>query len=144
LTCALALLSDADFDGKAELIFSLYDYDGNKYLSRDELVILMTNVMSALNNMKGLKSPSIQEIEAKTDAFFKGADQNDDKKITFREFKDYMTKDKEILSILLNSNVARREDLGTDFGTGSTPVPDVDPDLENECNPPALRESAIT
>lgn len=103
MTCALALLSDADLDGKCELIFSLYDYDGNKYLSRDELVILMTNVQSALNTMNGLKAPSIQEIEAKTESFFKGADTNEDKKITLKEFKDYVTKDKEILSILLSA-----------------------------------------
>lgn len=35
----------------------------------------------------------------------------------------------------MNSNVAKKSDLGMDFGNGSGPVPDTDPDLEMECNP---------
>jgi hypothetical protein len=60
------------------LIFNLYDYDGNKFITRDELVILMTNVLTALNAMSGLKAPTISQIEAKTDQFFAGADANGD------------------------------------------------------------------
>jgi Ca2+-binding EF-hand superfamily protein len=33
LTCALTLLSGESLEDKAEVIFSLYDYDGNKYLT---------------------------------------------------------------------------------------------------------------
>ncbi len=56
------------------MLFSLYDYDGNKYLSQDELVILMTNVLAAMNCIKKLPPPSIQEIEKKTEEFFARAD----------------------------------------------------------------------
>ena len=49
------------------MIFSLYDFDGNKYITRDELVILMTNVLSSLNAMKNLPAPKINDIETKTD-----------------------------------------------------------------------------
>jgi hypothetical protein len=59
-------------------VFNLYDFDGNKFISRDELVILMTNVMSALKCMQKQAPPSIQEIEAKTDEFFKKADSDFD------------------------------------------------------------------
>lgn len=31
--------------------------------------------------------------------------------------------------------------MGSDFGTGETGVPDVDPDLEAECNPKELQQS---
>jgi hypothetical protein len=41
----------------------------------------------------------------------------------------------------LNSNVAKKEDLGMDFGGGSSKVPDIDKDLENECNPKELQRS---
>ena len=41
--------------------------------------------------------------------------------------------------MLLSANVAKREDLGTDFGSGVSSVPDVDPDLEAECNPKVLQ-----
>lgn len=60
------------------MIFSLYDYDGNKYITRDELVILMTNVLSSMNALKDLPAPDMKSIEAKTDQFFKGADANND------------------------------------------------------------------
>ena len=60
------------------MIFSLYDYDGNKFITRDELVILMTNVLSSLNSIKGLPAPNLKEVEAKADSFFKGADVNND------------------------------------------------------------------
>lgn len=85
-TCALAMLSHANLDvccpqylilqEKAELIFNLYDFDGSKYISQDELVILMTNVLSSLNAMKGLKAPSIEEVEKKTVETMKKMDTN--------------------------------------------------------------------
>jgi Ca2+-binding EF-hand superfamily protein len=73
------------------LIFGLYDFDGSKYISRDELVILMTNGLTSLKSMKKLAAPTIQEIEQKTDEFFKKADTDNDKKITLKEFKAYIT-----------------------------------------------------
>jgi len=63
---------------KAELIFSLYDFDGNKFLTRDELVILMTNVLSSLKALKKQGPPSMPEIEANVDEFFKKADADGD------------------------------------------------------------------
>lgn len=82
--------------------------------------------------------PSIQEIEQKTDEFFKKSDIDGDKKITLKEFKNYIVQDKQILEILISANVAKKEDLGKDFGTGKSGVPDIDKDLENECNPKEL------
>ncbi len=39
--------------------------------------------------------------------------------------------------------MAKREDLGQDFGAGDSIAPDVDPDLEAECNPKALQYSRV-
>ena len=50
-----------------------------------------------------------------------------------------MTKDKEVLEILLSANVAKGKFLGMDFGAGGGIAPDVDHDLENECNPKELQ-----
>lgn len=58
--------------------------------------------------------------------------------ITLAEFKTYIKTDKEILEILLTSNVATREDLGKDYGTGKTAAPATDPDLDEELNPKGL------
>jgi hypothetical protein len=54
-------------------------------------VILTTNSLSALNSLKKLPSPSLEEIELKTDEFFKRADTDGDKKITLQEFINYVT-----------------------------------------------------
>lgn len=36
--------------------------------------------------------------------------------------------------------MAKKEDLGMDFGNGSSLAPDIDKDLEAECNPKELTE----
>lgn len=41
----------------------------------------------------------------------------------------------------MSANVAKKEDVGMDFGSGSSAVPDVDHDLEAECNPKQLQIS---
>ncbi len=89
----MAFLSNSNLDEKAELIFDLYDFDGSKYISRDELVILMTNALTALNNMNKQKPPTLTEIENKVDEFFEKSDTNRDNKITLKEFKTYVKTD---------------------------------------------------
>jgi hypothetical protein len=42
---------------------------------------------------------------------------------------------------LINSNIAKKEDLGMDFGTGEKGIPSVDKDLEEEINPKDLMRS---
>lgn len=62
--------------------------------------------------------------------------------ISLKEFKSYIKKDKQILEVLTSFGVAKSEDLGTDFGAGGE-VPDIDSDLEEECNPSGLAKSNI-
>lgn len=124
--CAMAFLSNSNLDEKSELIFDLYDFDGSKYISRDELVVLMTNSMTALNNMNKQKPPTIPEIENKVDEFFEKSDTNHDNKITLKEFKTYVKTDPQILQILFANDIAKREDLGKNLGNGDLPVYDSD------------------
>ena len=89
--------------------------------------------------MAGKPSPTIREIEEKTDEFFSGSDANKDNKITLKEFKSYIKKDKQVLEVLLNMDVAKQEDIKTDFG--GLEMPEVDSELEEEINPPELKVS---
>lgn len=98
--CTLSLLSHGTLDEKAELIFNLYDFDKSLSLSKDELTVLMTNTLTALNALQKKPPASIQEIQKKTSAFFKKADTNKDNQISLKEFKSYITKDQEILGLL--------------------------------------------
>ena len=45
---ALAFVCHGSLDEKAELIFELYDFDKSRYISKDELTILMTNSLTSL------------------------------------------------------------------------------------------------
>lgn len=130
------MLSHSTLEEKAEILFDFYDFDKSKYITRDELVILLTNALTALNVLAKKEAPKIKEIEKETDEFFTAADLNNDNKITLKEFKSYLKKNPTILNILMNFNIAKKEDMGTDFGGGD--LPECDSDLENEINPPEL------
>lgn len=138
--CALTMLSHSSLEEKAEILFDFYDFDKSKYITRDELVILITNALTSLNALAKKDPPKIKEIEKETDEFFTEADLNNDNKITLKEFKTYLKKNPTILNILMNFGIAKKEDLGTDFGGGD--IPEVDSDLENEINPPELHRDA--
>lgn len=47
-----------------------------------------------------------------------------------------------MLEVLKSFGIAQKSDLGTDFGPGNASVPDIDSDLEEECNPAALKDTA--
>jgi hypothetical protein len=96
----------------------------------------MTNALTSLNIMSKKKPPTIHEIESKTDYFFEKSDTDRDNKITLKEFKSYVKQDPEILSILFSHDIAKKEDLGTNQGSGD--IPEHDSDLEAELNPPEL------
>lgn len=99
----------------------------------------MTNSLTSLNKMDKKKVPTLAEIENKVDEFFEKADTNRDNKITLKEFKTYVKTDEEILKILFNHDIAKKEDLGTNHGTGE--IPDYDSDLDSEINPRELERS---
>lgn len=86
--CALSLLSHGSLDEKAELIFNLYDFDRSQSISKDELTVLMTNVLSALKSMEKKPAPSIAEVEKKTNELFAAMDNNQDESISLQEFKN--------------------------------------------------------
>ena len=44
--CALAMLIYSSIDLKSEFIFKLYDFDSNNYLTKDEIINLVTTLYS--------------------------------------------------------------------------------------------------
>jgi microtubule-associated protein-like 6 len=86
--------------------------------------------------MQKMKKPTISEIEAKTEEFFRLSDTDNNQKISQKEFIAYIKKDKQILEVLMGGGIAKNEDLGTNFGDN-----DYDEDLHQEANPKGLQES---
>ena len=57
---------------------------------------MMTNSLTALRSMEKRGAPSIEDIEQKTDAFFKASDIDGNERITLDEFVSFIKKDKEV------------------------------------------------
>lgn len=125
------------------MLFDLYDHDKSTTLTMDELMVMMSNSLSALMLLDNKQPPSIHEISRKTREFFQAADTDNDQKVNFQEFKTYLKQEKSILSAITHSGVAHPGELGTDFGYGKdNNTPDLDEDLEAECRPAALFREA--
>ena len=73
-TCALALLAEGTINEKTEFIFRLYDFNKSESLSKDELTILMTNVMTGIAKVSKSPIPKIAQIEKKSEAIFRTCD----------------------------------------------------------------------
>ena len=69
LTYALAMVVHSSLDLRSELIFKLYDFDSNNYLTRGEVFHLIRSILLANN-----KSFIDSEIEERVDEIMKTAD----------------------------------------------------------------------
>ena len=93
--CALAMLIYSSIDLKSEFIFKLYDFDSNNYLTKDELIHLVTTFFSYK------KEPLVStKIEQKASEILQQADLDLDKKLSLREFKSYININRNILDFL--------------------------------------------
>ena len=130
----LAFLAHGTLEEKAELIFNMYDFDKSKYITKDELTILMTNSLCALQSLAKAKPPKQSVITKKTDDFFAKADVDGNLRITLKEFIEFVKTDKDILNCLIDFGIAKKEDMGTDFGNGHEFFFDMD--LQDEIERP--------
>ena len=60
------------------LIFNLYDFDNNKTISRNELVILIKTTLTSLNAMCGKPETSLNMADQKTTELLNMYDLNKD------------------------------------------------------------------
>ena len=95
LTCALAMVVHSSLDLRSELIFKLYDFDSNNYLTRGEIIHLLRSILIANN-----KSLVNSDIEERADEIIKVADLDMDKKLSLREFQLYAYKNREMFACL--------------------------------------------
>lgn len=138
--CMSAMLVHASIDLRSEFLFKLYDLDNNNFLTRDELVFLIRNVLLA-----NKKSCSTNDVEKKADEILKSADMDLDRKLSYREFQNYVYKSKEILSLcdqyyILTSdknegtNNDNNDENINQFNEENMNADEMDPDLMNEIN----------
>ncbi|CAK72848.1 unnamed protein product (macronuclear) [Paramecium tetraurelia] len=141
--CALSLLSQATLkvmhhiysQEKANVIFSLYDFDHNKTITRNELIMLIKTTLTALGAMSQKGECTIQEAERIADDLLRKYDTNKDESISFNEFQSLLSKDQDVLKMLLSYGLCSLEDLRQDFGgseQGDVPYPDSDLEQETQ------------
>lgn len=109
--CVSAMLIHSSTELKSELLFKLYDLDSNNYLTRDELIYFSRN--SLISSKRNASAP---EVERKADEMLRIADIDLDKKLSFREFQNYLFKSKDAMMLLDNYYVLSSERNDADLG----------------------------
>lgn len=93
--CSLSINTRGTLEQKLTWAFNAYDLDGNGYISRSEMLEIVTAFLK-------MKTPKDGEsAETLTDKIFLKMDNNADGKITKTEFIDGAKRDRSIISLIL-------------------------------------------
>ncbi|CAD8173443.1 unnamed protein product [Paramecium pentaurelia] len=133
--CALSLMAYANLREKCDLMFGLYDFDRNRTMNKQELIILIKTVLTTVNAISSKGECSIQEAVGIAQVILDRYDTNGDASISAKEFYSFVSKDPDIVKMLLSYGLISIQDLRFNFGepqNNELPVPEADSDLENE------------
>jgi len=101
-------------------------------MTKNELIILIKTVLTSLNAMTSKGECTVQEAETMAESILKRYDTNKDVSISMKEFNSFISKDPDILKMLLSYALISKEDLRFNFGLQNQEIPDADSDLEME------------
>jgi Ca2+-binding EF-hand superfamily protein len=121
-----ALVSGMNVKDKIDFVFDCYDFDESGELTVDEMTLSFKSTLCGLTKMTGEEQPTETELEAQAATAFLRADQNDNNKISRREFHEFCNTEREVKSWIMMFDSAR--------DVAEIAVQELDSDLELEAN----------
>eukprot|EP00941_MAST-03F_sp_MAST-3F-sp1_P000793 g793.t1 len=126
--CTFALVSGMSVQKKITFVFESFDFSESGFLSVDEMTLSFKSTLMGLSKMTGEELPTEQELEAQAAAAFLKADNNNDNRISHREFHLFCNTEREARSWVTMFDSAP--------DTAEIAPQELDSDLELESNFP--------
>ncbi|KAJ3435581.1 neuronal calcium sensor family [Anaeramoeba flamelloides] len=98
LCTVMNIIMKGSTDDKLEFIFKVYDLDGNGFLEKEELYQIVESIYKIASNSKFFDTK--EEMLNYVDQCFEEADQDNDGKLSFDEFKTRAKNDPKFLTSL--------------------------------------------
>ena len=100
LIVALTVYAYANIQYKIRFLFLLFDFDNNKAISRDEMVIMSTAFIRGMGVILKYNIPRAYELKEIADQIFEYIDENPDDLITHKELEDWVMMNFDLCQLL--------------------------------------------